>query len=302
MFNKLLHLTPYETSVVGSEFILSLYPILIKLVPTNLPTQVFSRLLTYVGASGTLASAEDVRATWGSVAAIQQSLGVGAITILHIIVSYVAFSSLSAGVSMSLFYTYPLWNLLGAWLLHGEPIHAGTLPYMGLGILGTFLLSSQGVEDEVGGILKNRLGSAIGVAAALGSALTETAMYFIVKERDAPTPWQPLLQLYGGALMWFLAGAAVFHKRLALQFRAGPWAWMVAFNLLVGFAGYALRFYAVPKVPTEIFGFLTFAGVLGSFLFGYFFAGERPSLWTVVGAGLIVAAMSHIETLKGVES
>jgi drug/metabolite transporter (DMT)-like permease len=174
------------------------------------------------------------------------------------------------------------------------------VPFLGLGILGTFLLSSQGVADEVGGILKNRFGSAVGVAAALGSALTETAMYFVVKEHDAPTPWQPLLQLYGGALVWFLAGLAIF--RMPLQFRAGPWAAMIGFNLLIGFAGYALRFFAVPKVPTEIFGFLTFAGVLGSFLFGYLFAGERPSWWTLVGAGLIVAAMSHIETLKGVES
>ena len=34
-----------ESYVVGSEAILSLYPILIKAIPTSLPTQIFSRLI-----------------------------------------------------------------------------------------------------------------------------------------------------------------------------------------------------------------------------------------------------------------
>ena len=109
-----------EYTVIGSEFILSLYPILIKLVSANLPTQVFSRLITFVGAATTMASKGDWASTWGSAGAAGRSLGLGAITLAHIFVSYIAFSSLSAGVAMSLFYTYPMWNLLGAKAFFGE--------------------------------------------------------------------------------------------------------------------------------------------------------------------------------------
>ena len=107
-------LSASEYIVIGSETILSLYPILIKLVQTNLSTQVFSRLATFVAAASTMATKDDWISTWGNVNAITRSLGLGSLTLLHIFVSYIAFSSLSAGVAMSLFYTYPIWNLLGA--------------------------------------------------------------------------------------------------------------------------------------------------------------------------------------------
>jgi drug/metabolite transporter (DMT)-like permease len=94
-----------------------------------------------------------------------------------------------------------------------------------------------------------------------------------------------------------LAAAAI---PLALKF-VWSWpaiGWMVAFNVAVGFVGYALRYYAVPIVSTEVFGLLSFVGVLSAFLFGYLFAGERPSLWTLVGAALIVYAVANVETIK----
>ena len=89
-------LTIPELSVIGSETILSLYPILIKLVPSNLATQVFSRLLTFDLGAAAAASRADWVSTWGSVAAVKRSLFLGGITVAHIFVSYIAFSSLSA--------------------------------------------------------------------------------------------------------------------------------------------------------------------------------------------------------------
>jgi drug/metabolite transporter (DMT)-like permease len=179
---------------------------------------------------------------------------------------------------MSLFYTYPLWNYLGAKFIFGEPVQGKSLPYIGLGLLGTFLVSSQGIADEVGGLVKAPLSAGMGIVAALAAALTESAMYFVVKERDSATPWASLLELYGGATGWLLLAVPLLG--LKIRASASDVLKMLVFNIVVGFVGYALRFFAVPRVKTEIF------------------VGERPSLWTLVGAVLLVFAMSQIETLK----
>jgi drug/metabolite transporter (DMT)-like permease len=289
-------LTLEESAVVASEFFLSLYPIAVKTIPVNLSTQVFSRLLTFSGAATAAATKEDIQATWGSAPAIRRSLFVGLITVLHIYVSYIAFSSLSAGVSMSLFYTYPLWNLVGAKLLLGEAINPETYIAFGIGLLGTFLLSTHGIKDEIRGVLTNKKSVILGVAAALGAAITESAMYFAVRLNEQQTAWSSILELYGGALVWMLP--AVGLGLLRIQWTAGPWMNLIGFNLLMGLVGYGIRFYAIPHVKTEVFGLLSYAGVISAFLFGYWFLGERPSLLSLVGAGLIAYAASYLERLK----
>jgi drug/metabolite transporter (DMT)-like permease len=282
-----------EYIVIGSEFILSLYPILIKLVPTNLSTQVFSRLITFVAGASTMASPADWMSTWGTVAGATRSLGLGALTLTHIFVSYIAFSSLSAGVAMALFYTYPMWNLLGARVLFGETIEAKSYAYVILGILGTFMVSTKGVTDEVRGLSQNRYGVLIGVAAALAAALTESAMYFAVRTNEQKNPWSPTIEMYGGALVCMIP--LIVFGLLTIKYSWSVWTKIVLFNLVVGLVGYSLRFYSIPKVGTETFGLLSFVGVFASFLFGFAFLGERPGLISLLGAGLIALAASRSE-------
>lgn len=285
-----------ESLYLGSEVILSLYPILIKTVPVNLFTQLFSRLLTFAGGAGAMAKKSDFVSVFGTPAALGRTLMLGAITLLHVYVSYLAFSSLSAGVAMSLFYTYPIWNLIGAKYIFGEKIHEDSFKYIGIGIIGTFLISTQGIFDDIQGITQNSGGAIIGALAALGAALTESAMYFAVKTNEKSNPWSSTLELYGGALI--LMVPAVLMKIVPITFSWATWGPIVAFNFFVGLLGYALRFYTIPKVSTEIFGLLSFFGVISSFIFGYIFVKEKPSMWTIIGALLIIYATSYIEKLK----
>ena len=282
-----------EYIVVGSEFVLSLYPILIKLVRTNLSTQVFTRLLTFVAGASTMSSKADWASTWGSHVAVGRSIGLGAITLLHIFVSYIAFSSLSAGVAMSLFYTYPMWNLIGAKAFFGEDVQARSYAYVALGVLGTFLVSTKGVKDDLRGLVQNRYGAFVGIAAALAAALTESAMYFAVRTNEEKNPWAPTLEMYGGALVCIIP--LILFGILKIQWSVSVWAKIILFNLLIGFVGYSLRFYSIPKVNTETFGLLSFVGVFSSFLFGFLFLGEKPGLISLLGAGLIALAASHSE-------
>jgi drug/metabolite transporter (DMT)-like permease len=85
------------------------------------------------------------------------------------------------------------------------------------------------------------------------------------------------------------AGAAATGT--PIDFRGSVWLPMLTFNIVVGFIGYCLRFYAIPLVPTVIFSLLTFIGVVASFGWGYLFVGEVPSTLSTLGAAVITAAV-----------
>ncbi len=279
--------------VLASEAALALYPILIKTVPTNLATQVLSRLLVYSGLAYFLATESDVAMTWGNLQGALRSTGLGLLTLLHIGSSYSAFELLPAGVSMSLFYTYPLWNLLGAALFFGESMPIWQIPLVLLGFVGVVLVA-YGNKEQDPAKQKDPFNWK-GIAAALTAALTETAMYFAVKTAQRPSPFYAVLELYPAALL-FLA-PLLWYGNQSIDTRPQVWARMVSFNTLIGFLGYCLRFYAIPRLSTIVFSLLSFVGVLASFGWGYVFVNEKPSWLTLLGGVLIasVAAFSSSE-------
>lgn len=134
--------------VVLSEVALALYPILIKKVPTDLATQELSRLLTFSVLAYFLASSTDVKQTWMTSEGIFRSLGLGLITLLHVAVSYFAFDTLPAGVAMSLFYFYPIFNLIGGVLGFGESISPLQILLVFVSFIGVILVSLSITEGE----------------------------------------------------------------------------------------------------------------------------------------------------------
>ncbi len=267
--------------VILSEVALALYPILIKRVPTDLITQTLSRLLTFSVLAFTLASPSDISQTWGS-KGVFRSLGLGLITLAHVGVSYFAFDTLPAGVAMSLFYFYPILNLLGGVLGFGESISSLQLVLILVAFVGVILVSLSITEGET---KEKNPYNLKGIFAALGAALTETLMYFAVRTAKQPNPYFATLELYPGALIPFLGMLLASGKQI--DWRPSVWLPMTLFNVFVGFVGYALRFWAIPRVTTFLFSMLTFIGVIASFSWGYLFAEETPTWMALIGAFLI---------------
>ena len=114
-------------------------------------------------------------------------------------------------------------------------------------------------------------------------------MYFAVRTAERPSPFYAILELYPGALLALLP--VLWYTKSSIDFRPQVWARMLSFNTLIGFLGYALRFYAIPRVSTVVFSLLSFVGVLASFGWGYLFANEIPSWITFVG-GLVIAGVA----------
>lgn len=269
--------------VLLSEVALALYPILIKRVPTDLTTQTLSRLLTFSTLSYLLASPTDVKETWGS-KGVFRSMSLGLITLLHVGVSYFAFETLPAGVAMSLFYFYPILNLIGGVIGFGESISMIQGLLVLIAFAGVVLVSLSITEGDVKGEEKDPYHWK-GILAALTAALTETIMYFGVRTANIPNPYFATLELYPGALIPFLGMLLASGK--SIDWRPSVWIPMTLFNVLIGFVGYSLRFWAIPRVTTLLFSMLTFIGVIASFSWGYLFAEETPSWMALIGAVLI---------------
>lgn len=276
--------------VVGSEAALALYPILIKKVPTNLATQLLARMVTYSALAYFFATNQDVIDTWQK--GWTRSLGLGALTLTHIGVSYYAFQTLPAGAAISLFYTYPIWNMLGAALGFGETFSMLEIGLVLLAFVGVVLIA-RSLQTTEG--LSQKEATWKGITAGLLSALTESAMYFAVRTAKQPSPFYAILELYPGAL--FLLLPLIPFVGWGIDFNLGNWASMLGFNTFIGFLGYALRFYAIPRLPTLVFSLLTFVGVIASFVWGWIFVKETPSAQTLLG-GLMIASAAAFSPTK----
>lgn len=273
--------------LVAAEAAMALYPILIKTVPTNLTTQVMARVLTYTIVAFIIAPSALINKTWGTTEGAATSMALGTLILFHIFSSYVAFTELPAGAAMSIFYTYPIWNMVTASLLHGESISFIHFFLVVVAFAGVILIARSQAKTET----KTKDYGLKGILAGLGAALSETSIYFAVKRWGVESSYNSLIELYPGAFL-LLAGFLLINQEGSLFLDKNPEIWkpLMLFNLLVGVVGFFCWSYAIPRVTTTTFSLLSFFGVVSGFLWGWLFLKEVPSLEALAGAGLIVGA------------
>jgi drug/metabolite transporter (DMT)-like permease len=277
--------------VVVSELVLSAYPMLIKLVDTSVFFQTGLRMIVFttLAVAGALATGQPLLL---STLLSAETFYTGLLNLTHVFVSYTAFEKLAAGNAMALFYTYPVWNILGAAVVLGEQINLAQAPWIALALAGTIALAQPTATQW----------SVVGIVAALLAALTETAIYLWfksqpqeAKEPKDDRPWVKMIQLYGSSgILWI--GLALVLSSLGylatktFDLSTTGLAAILLFNAVVGFGGYALRFYMIPKVSTVVFSSLSFLGVIAAYLFGWLGANELPNLVQLAGAAAIIIA------------
>lgn len=278
----------YEFLLLTSEVILSAYPLLIKLTNASIPFQVGLRMITYTSLAFFVAHITNTPFHIPSLLS-KETWATGLLNLLHVGTSYTAFDELTAGNAMALFYTYPIMNILGASLAFGETIEVSKLPWIGLAMAGAVALSQPTATNW----------TAIGVVSALLAAATETGIYLWFRSKgDDPEqhgPWTKMGQMYGGSfVLWaILIGLGLFfgfYKTNLFNISAKGLSGVLLFNSLVGFLGYALRFYIIPKVSTVAFSALSFFGVVSAYGLGWLFMGETATATQLAGAAAIIAS------------
>lgn len=290
--------TAAEWIVIGSEIALALHPILLKTVNVPLLTQLVIRLGTYSALGTALAEKADWKYSWGSWGVAQNSILFGLMNLVHIGSSYASYKNLSAGSSLALFYTYPFMNILAGVLFLGETVSWIFLPWMCIAFIGVLCISyaeKEGFEGSDDGADKKHTG--FGIAMALLSAFTETLIFLLVKTSHHNSPFLNVLQLYPAGLLALLGYSAWkgFEGLKGSPIQIGQ---ILAFNIFIGFIGYCLRFYSIPRMSTVIFSILTFIGVVAGYSWGLIFAGEKPSWLALIGSGCITGSVAALEMMK----
>jgi len=273
-----------NTSVVISEVLLSLYPILVKVVPTNFDTGLLSRFAVFTAASLLFYSGQPIH--------LGKVFLYGLVTLFHVVTSYTAFSNLSAGTSMSLFYTYPIMNIVAGLLFLGETISPRAIFFVLLGFVGTVLLSQEIPTEEVKGEKPIEVPQNLAIWAGLLAAFSETLMFLVIRDTKTTNPIDSMLQLYPGAFILF--GLYVLLGQRTIDTNPVNLAKLGLFNFIIGFGGYCLRAYSINKVSTVVFSLLSFIGVLSSYAFGKLFVNETSSWKTYLGAFLIACSSAGV--------
>jgi drug/metabolite transporter (DMT)-like permease len=299
-----------STLILVSEAILSLYPILIRTIPTTLATQWFARFLTFPVLAYAFSSTRGVRSL-SSLLLQPSTVAAGLLNLVHIGVSYISFSLLPAGTALALFYTYPLFNVIAGSLFFDEPLSIMTIALLILAMIGVWLLakdtpstaSSPTYPTQPPPSLRSmhRMSpSTIGIVTALLAALTETLLYVFVRQTSSSvsTPFRAILQLYPLGLL-VLLGAIGLSPPATFDFTPSTLLTLIGFNALVGFTGYAMRFYTIPKVSTLVFSLLSFIGVLFGYLWGHWFTADKTTPLSWLGSGLIVLTAFIARYKKG---
>jgi len=275
-------------AIVSAESILALTPIAIKKSPLDPVSAIWSRILSSALIAYTLTSDRSLTSNELGGAAV-----LGYTNLLHIASSYEAFRNLPAGQAMSIFYTYPLWNLIFSSVFRGEVIRKTDYALMGLATVGSIILN-----QDPGATATSALGRAPsapwGIFMALIAAMTESGMYIMLRILGWKDPAKSV---------WVVNGVA---SLLLAAIRGGQWivtggiegptlkgsfedaAWLTAFHSFAMFSGYWLRFFAVPRLPTVLYSILNYAGLLAAYIFGLVFLGERPSWMSLLGAAIIL--------------
>ena len=273
-----------------AESALSLYPILIKNIPANLTTQLTARLGTYAGLAYALGSTAERSVAFGSLSSILYN----ALNLVHISTSYMSYKWLPAGNALALFYTFPFWTILAGWLVLGESIQWYIVPLLVVAFVGVYLVATNSaVEGYENQGPSDPNATAKGVAASLASAITETLIYLIAKTPVNPSPFLTILQLYPIAAI-ATAGYGIYENNLSTDFK-NTWLPLILFNVCIGFIGYSLRFYAIPKLSAAVFSVLSFIGVSAAYFFQLIFTEEKINNKALLGASLITGSVAVLE-------
>lgn len=285
---------------VLAQSLASLYPILIKRVDTNILTQTTVRfiilpiLALLVGGTGAFSAVTD---SWGKIGIV---FAAGALNLTHVFSSYTAFDELQAGIAMSIFYTYPFWNMIGSRIFLGEPIKVWTLPLFAIALLGTYLIASAAPESVSYKETKGEKSLPLrGIIAAIMAALTETGLYLTVRGSSTSNPFSNMTLLYLGgaalivtALPFFKAAGQSLDLQLKSLLPTG------GFNATIGFTSALLLFFTARHLPAYMYSILAFVGVATAYLYGVVFAQEMPNKRALGGTGLVLGAIAALYTMS----
>ena len=132
-----------------------------------------------------------------------------------------------------------------------------------------------------------------GLFTATFAAITEAMMHVILKRLGWTDPGKSVWVVSSSAGLWLLAALGLYSIGSGDPYpkvtgSVKDFWYLTGFHGFSTFAGYYLRFFAVPRLSTITYSVLSFSGLLASYVYGVLFLGEVPGLVSLLGAALIL--------------
>jgi len=286
-------------ALISAESILALTPVAIKKTPVDHVTAIWSRILT----AGAIGYAVSTDKTVRSSEVGAYSL-LGYINLMHISTSYEAFRHLPAGQAMSILYTYPLWNLILNAKFNKEPIALKDYGFMAIATLGSVLLNYNPGEAVQAISEVDKPVASWGIFMAFLAAITESSMHVILKYLGWRDAGKSVWVVSSSASLWLLTALGLYSMFSVVSYPKSKGtvedvALLTVFHGLSTFAGYYLRFFAIPRLSTVTYSILSYSGLFASYIYGITILGEKPGFISLCGALLILVSGVFL-TLSGV--
>lgn len=283
---------PTITLIVG-EALMSFYPILVKNIKANIFYQTFLRLITT-----TIVCYPFISTTISHVVCQSSYHIISMLYLTHIFSSYLGFKNLEVGVALTLFYLYPLINvLIRNFLIKISQFYV--IPYFFMSLVGVFIINRG---DKVPQFPH----SLVGVTAMIFSAVTESLIYTFYKSDEDQNPFNMLFSLcLTGSfilIMIFVYKWLTYAKptQSVVDSNFPPIhiiLIIVICNIFFGVIGYLFRFYSMHQMTTEWFSILSFSGIIFGYLYGWFFYGEKINMFKLIGTLLIILSAYKVKSL-----
>ena len=273
-------------SKLGSESLLSLYPIFVKKIGISSSLQLWTRLITYVLISVFFVNWSFIKSSLFSL----DSITLGLVNLSHIFFSYEGFRNLDSGVSFAIFNSYPLMILiLAGTLWHNS--YLLVLIGLALFIYGNYTEKKEEKEDD--GEKEKKENFNYGLIMILLAALTEAFIYFLVRRIKTPNNWNHVFISYFLGAVLLTAYMVYNYKDAESGLDAadkGRVGLAVITNGIIGTLGYFLRFFASYRLEPDIYAPLSYFGVVMSYVYGMAFDNETLNWKKVLGTISILAS------------
>ncbi|PZQ82156.1 MAG: EamA/RhaT family transporter [Ancylobacter novellus] len=268
---------PVLAAVLGIG-VLSIMDALIKFVAANHATPQIALMRYFFGGIFAFIAFRAIGTPWPKLAMLRPHMWRSVVVAGTALSFFYALAVLPLAVVLALSFTSPIFIALFAALILGERPNRSIFIALALGFAGVLVVLGHELV-QVG-----RADNALGLAAALFSAVTYALSMVVLKSRAARDPLTIIVLLQNSFAMVLLAPLGVVYwtppllSELAVFLGIG----------LLGTAGHLFMAWAYKRADASKLGVLEYTSFIWAVGIGFLFFAEVPTLSTLGGAALIV--------------
>lgn len=210
-----------------------------------------------------------------------------AITSITLLIGY---ANIASGIASTINFMYPVVVTLCMMIFFGEQKSWINIGAIGLSLLGVYLMASgDGLRVEGGD-------TALGLTCSLISALSFAAYYIVMKRAKADkievvklTTWIMLM-----SAIYFITANFIFNGKMTIVTDGKLWISILGLGLWATMVSNFTGVKAVRRIGPTLTSILGALQPLTAVILGVAFLDEHLSVMTVIGIGLIMAAVMII--------